>query len=98
MSKQAAAKRQALIVTTAHRGVFFGYGTPTTEATVTIEDARMCVYWSAKLKGVCGLASSGPDKDCKIGPAVPRMTLRDVTSVMECSDAAAANWEKAPWA
>jgi len=90
--------RQALIVTTAHRGVFFGYGTLTSESTITIEDARMCVYWSSELKGVCGLASSGPNKNCKIGPAVPRMTLRDVTAVMECSVEAVANWEKEPWA
>lgn len=34
----------ALVVTTEHKGVFFGYGVPTTEKTIRIEQARMCVY------------------------------------------------------
>lgn len=86
-----------LVVTTAHRGVFFGYGTPTTESIIRIEKARMCVYWSAGVRSVLGLAANGPDKSCKIGPAVPAITLRDVTSVMEVSVEAAAKWEGAPW-
>lgn len=86
-----------LIVTTAHKGVFFGYGTPTTESTIRIERARMCVYWSSDIKGVVGLASVGPNKNCKIGPAAPAITLRDVTSVMELSEEAAKCWEAQPW-
>lgn len=86
-----------LVVTTAHRGVFFGYGKPTTEAIIRIEKARMCVYWSADVKSVLGLASNGPSNSCKVGPAVPAITLRDVTSIMECSEAATAKWEGGPW-
>ena len=86
-----------VIVTTKHRGVFFGYGDPDGKATVRITQARMCVYWSADVKGVLGLAATGPTKDCKIGPAVPAITLRDVTAVMEVSESAARAWESAPW-
>lgn len=86
-----------LIVTTAHRGVFFGYGIPTKDKTIRIEDARMCVYWSSDLHGVVGLASKGPSKDCKIGPAAPAITLLDLTSIMEVSQEAEAKWKQEPW-
>ena len=85
------------MVTTAHRGVFFGYGVPSDGPTITLKRARMCVYWSAEVKGVLGLAVTGPIKDSKIGPAAPEITLRDVTAVTVCTPAAVAAWEKAPW-
>ena len=86
-----------LLVTTEHRGVFFGYGKPTTDAEIVLVRARMCVYWSADMKGVMGLASIGPSKSCRIGPAVDRLHLRGVTSVAEVSKAAAKAWEGEPW-
>ena len=88
---------QALVVTTQHRGVFFGYGEPTADKTIRLEKVRMCVYWSAGLKGVLGLAVTGPKADCKVGPAIPAMTLQDVTGVMECTPEAVEAWEKGPW-
>lgn len=89
--------KQALVVTTAHRGVFFGYGVPGADETIRLEQVRMCVYWSAETKGVLGLAAKGPAKGSRVGPAVPVMHLRSVTSVMEASPAAVEAWEKAPW-
>lgn len=86
-----------LLVTTSHKGVFFGYGQSTENNIIRIERARMCVYWSADCHGVLGLASTGPTQGCKIGPEVPAITLRDVTSVTEVSDGAAAAWSKEPW-
>ena len=91
-------KKVAVVVTTAHKGVFFGYGDPSDNATIRIENARMCIYWSADVKGILGLAANGPSKSCKVGPAVPAITLRDVTAVMEASDDAAKAWEAGPWA
>lgn len=93
-------KLTPVMVTTAHRGVFFGYAAPGTDFAadkIKISEARMCVYWSSDCKGVLGLASSGPTDTCKVGPKVPSITLRDVTSVSEVSDAATARWEAAPW-
>ena len=88
-----------VVVTTAHRGVFFGYisGPATDAPTIRIERARMCVYWSADVKGVLGLAATGPGQACKIGPAVPSITLREVTSVMEASPEAAEAWQTIIW-
>lgn len=87
-----------LLVTTSHRGVFFGYGKPGDADTIRIEKARMCVYWSQDVKSVVGLAANGPTHGCKIGPAVPAITLRDVTSVMEVTATVAKKFEEGPWA
>lgn len=86
-----------LVVTTVHRGVFFGYGTPSDAETIRLERARMCIYWSAKNKGVVGLASEGPAVGSRIGPQAPAVILRNVTAVFLATDAAAAAWEQAPW-
>lgn len=89
---------QAVVITTEYRGVFFGYmNQPPENGSITIARARNCVYWSADVKGFMGLAANGPSKNCKIGPAVPRMTLHKVTAVVEVSPSAAEKWESAPW-
>ncbi len=90
-------KNIPLIITTAHKGVFFGHGIPTSDKTIRIQNVRMCIYWSADVKGVVGLAVTGPTKNCRIGPAAPAMIIQDVTSVMEVSAEAAEKWEGAPW-
>ncbi len=94
----AKSKLTPVVVTTAHRGVFFGYGVPSPEKVIRIEKARMCVYWDTAAKSVLGMAANGPTKGCRIGPAVPAITLTDVTSVMEISEDAAKAFEAAPWA
>lgn len=88
---------QALMVTTAHRGVFFGYGEPASGDTICLERARMCIYWPTTNKGVLGLAADGPAQGSKIGPAVPNIWLRDVTAVVAVAPEAAKRWESAPW-
>lgn len=90
---------KAVLVTTAHRGVFFGYlvGTPS-KAKVKLTSARNCVYWSADVKGVFGLAVTGPSATCKVGPAVPELELLDVTSVSTVAPEAQQKWESSPWA
>ncbi len=92
----AKAKERAVMVTTAHRGVFFGYATDTQGETIALKRARNCVYWSADCKGFMGLAATGPTKTCRIGPAAD-ITLRNITAVMEVSEAAAVAWEAQPW-
>lgn len=86
-----------LVVTTAHRGVFFGYGSPSDKKTIRITKAQMCVSWSSDVRGVVGLAATGPTRDCKVGPAAPAMTLQDVTGVMEVSEQAEKAWLAQPW-
>ena len=89
--------KQPLVVTTAHRGVFFGYGEPTESKTITLEDARMCIYWPQSNKGVVGLASDGPHNGARVGPRAPSVLLQDITAIFECTPEAATAWEKAPW-
>lgn len=89
-----------VLVTTKHKGVFFGYvpkDTKSSNAPLKLTRARMCIRWSSAMLGVWGLASAGPDKECRIGPEVEVLTIHDVTAVADCTEQAAANWEKAPW-
>ncbi len=90
-------KERAVLVTTAHKGVFFGYASETGGDAIKLRAARLCVYWTVDLRGFMGLASQGPSSGCKIGPAAD-IELRDITSVSEVSPEAVAKWEKAPWA
>lgn len=89
-------KERPVLVTTAHRGVFFGYATDTSGDTIFLRSGRLCVYWAADMRGFMGLAAQGPGKGCRIGPPAD-ITLRDITSVVEVTPEAAARWEKAPW-
>lgn len=93
------AEKKGVVVTTSHRGVFFGYltGARKDAKTLHLKQARMCIYWSADVRGVLGLASSGPSTRCKVGPAVPSITLQDVTAVIDASPEATEKWEKGPW-
>ncbi len=86
-----------VIITTAHRGVFFGYATETDGETIALRRSRLCVYWSADCKGFMGLAANGPTKTCRVGPAAD-ITLRNITAVLEVSAEAAKAWEAGPWA
>lgn len=94
------AEKTPVLVTTEHKGVFFGMLTgegADLPKQIELTDARMCVSWSRTERGVLGLASAGPSRECRIGPRVNRITLYGITSVTECSPEAVAKWEKAPW-
>ncbi len=85
-----------VLVTTAHRGVFFGYATDISGDTIDLTRARLCVYWAPDLRGFMGLAAMGPNANCRIGPAAD-ITLRAITSVVSVTPEAVAKWEAAPW-
>ena len=89
-------KGRPVLVTTANRGVFFGYATKTDGETIVLTHSRLVVYWSADCKGFMGLAATGPTAGCRIGPAAD-ITLRNITSVVEVTDAAVLAFERAPW-
>lgn len=89
-------KERAVVVTTAHRGVFFGYATDTDGEIIRLRAARNCLYWPAENKGFMGLAAMGPKEGSRIGPAAD-IALRDITSVVECTPEAVTAWEAAPW-
>ncbi len=90
------------VITTSHRGVFFGYSTDTPETIVknervSLTKARMCVYWSSDMGGVLGLAARGPSPSCRIGPPAS-LALTAVTSVMSVENPeAVTRWNEAQW-
>jgi hypothetical protein len=55
----------------------------------------MCLYWTADVGGVFGLAETGPTKDCKISAVVPAILLEGVTAIMSVDDKAVAAWASA---
>lgn len=85
-----------VLVTTAHRGVFFGYAADTSGETIKLRACRNCLRWSRAMKGFIGLANSGPDSDCRVGRPAD-LELRNITCVAEVTPEAAAKWEAAPW-
>ena len=86
-----------VLVTTKHRGVFFGMFKEQNGTTVTLAEAQNCLYWSADCHGFLGLAAKGPTKNCRIGPVVPEITVTDVTAVVACTDEAVKAWKAEPW-
>jgi hypothetical protein len=85
-----------VLVTTAHRGVFFGYAKDTSGDTIKLSRSRLCVYWSEDCKGFMGLASTGPTASCRIGNPAD-IELRNITSVTEVTAAAVVQWESNHW-
>lgn len=91
-----AGKERAVLVTTEHRGVFFGYATKTDGDTIKLRAGRNCLYWSADVKGFLGLASAGPSASCRVGPPAD-IELRKITCVADVTRTAQDAWEKFPW-
>lgn len=85
-----------VLVTTAHRGVFFGYLVGKPGPIIKLRRARNCLYWPAKVKGFLGLAAVGPLDGSRVGPAAD-IELRDITCIAECTPEAVERWESAPW-
>lgn len=97
MATKEKSSERPVVVCTEYRGVFFGYATDTSGDRVTLQRARMCVYWEKSLRGVLGLASEGPSSGCRIGRAVDSIELRGVTAVIDVSPEAVDKWEASPW-
>lgn len=99
--------KQAIFVTTEHKGVFFGYADSLDAAraerketdgdAVTITEARCCVYWPEECHGFLGLAKQGPLPGAKVSPAADELTVYSVTSLSPVTDEAAERWEEEPW-
>ena len=89
-----------VMVTTKHRGVFFGYAPNGHEAMrtgiITLKRCRNCVQWR-RLKGFLALAVSGPSDHCRVGPAACEAELEGVTACVKVLPEAAQRWEEAPW-
>ncbi len=86
-------KERPVIVTTEHRGVFFGYATDTSGTEIKLFRARMASYWGTT-RGILELAETGPTAKSKIS-ARADIDIRKVTAVFEVTPAAAEKWEAA---
>lgn len=89
-------KLRPVVVTTAHRGVFFGYTENADGEHIKLAESRLCLYWSADVRGFMGLAANGPTKGCTIGPPAD-ITLRNITAVLEVTPSAEQAWKDAKW-
>lgn len=94
--RSAKPEERPVLITTIHRGVFFGYATITDGDVVKLRAGRNCVYWPVAQKGFIGLAANGPCVGSRIGPAAD-IELRGVTSVSEVTPEAVKRWEAFPW-
>jgi hypothetical protein len=95
-SKQVEQAERAVLVTTIHRGVFFGYATNTDGDAIKLRAGRNCVSWPSENRGFLGLANMGPVRGARVGPPAD-IEVRNITSVSEVTPAAVAAWEAAPW-
>ncbi len=87
---------RAVLVTTAHRGVFFGYASDTSGEIISLRAGRLCIYWPPSNKGFMGLASDGPLDGARIGPAAD-IDVRAITAVVSVTPEAVKRWEAQPW-
>ena len=87
----------AVVITTLHRGVFFGYLEGINGDDVIATKVRICISW-CDTKGFIGLATHGPNIKCRIGPAASRVLLKNVTAIIAVDPEAVIAWETAPWA
>ena len=92
-------KASAVVVTTEHRGVFFGYVKSDLSPTeITLTDARNAVYWSQSVQGVlwaCGQGAEGRLSDRASDTRTNH--FGKITAVMACTTEAVAAWEGSPW-
>ena len=85
-----------VVVCTDKRGVVFGYTSNYNGDKITLTQARMCLYWSAEVGGVFGLAEKGPTKNCKISATAPSITLNGITAIFSVDETAENAWRNAP--
>ncbi len=89
-------KEQWVVVTTEHKGVFFGrLEGKHTKAQVILRDCLNAMYWAGD-RGFLGLASHGPSAESRIGATAPEVVLYDITSVSACTPRAVDVWRAWP--
>lgn len=85
----------AVLVTTSHRGVFFGRLSDDEDmsaSVVTLADCSCAIKFGTE-RGFLQLAATGPTKESRIGAFAPKVVLQGVTSITECTEAAVQAWE-----
>lgn len=88
-------KQTPVIVCTDKRGVVFGYTNDTEARPISLDKARMCLYWPKSVGGVFGLGDIGPNSDTKVSAVLPKTILEGVTAIFSVTDIAEAAWNDA---
>lgn len=86
-----------VLVTTQHRGVFFGYvpqDADLTARTLALTGARMAIRFGTR-RGLMQLAETGPTDESRIGARADIPVLHDVTAVFAVAPEAVQKWEAA---
>jgi hypothetical protein len=90
---------RAVLITTIHHGVFFGYlrekADHKEKKEIKLYDARCAIQWNTE-GGFLELAGKGPNKGSHIGDRAPCVTFYDLTSVSIVHPNAVTAWESAP--
>lgn len=88
-----------ILVTTAHRGVWYAQvepGRDLTPKTLTdLRNCRMAIYWGTTA-GVQQLCETGPTQKSRISAPADIPVLHDITAVFAVTDQAAAIWNSHP--
>jgi len=81
------------------RGVFFGYieEKSASKDDIVAYDVQMAIYWSRDVKGVLGLAATGPTEGCRISKPIEKALIKGVVFVGTVSKGAEKAWRKQPW-
>lgn len=85
---------KAILVTTQHRGVFFGLVPDDQDMnarTMALTGARCAIRWGTT-EGVAQLAATGPTKESRIGAQADIPALHDITAVWAVTPEAQAKW------
>ena len=88
---------KAVLITTKHRGVFFGYvpiDQDMTVRTMALKEARCAIRWATKT-GVAELAEIGPNKNSRIGAKADIESIHDITAIWAVTDKAVKAWNAA---
>lgn len=80
-----------VLVTTVHRGVFFGFLESRDGNFVVLVNARCAIRWETT-GGFLELADIGPNSRSKIGSPALRIELFDVTSISDVTPEAVEKW------
>ena len=100
MGTQTANRIPVLITTDKDkRGVFFGYvdERDVDKDELVAYDVQMCIYWDSSVRGVLGLATTGPSSASRVSKPIRKGLIKGVTLVADCSEDAVAAWKKQPW-
>ena len=95
-NNQESTNMKPAIVTTSHRGVFYGQvpdNSIPSQKTIKVVDAKMAIYWGTT-KGLSQLAATGPTDKSRIS-APATVTLTDITAIFDVTDEAAKAWANA---